>query len=162
MNKQQLRSLALRNLLFTMLQPGMVAGVIPWLLAKQHFRHAFASFGGFRQYAGAVIWLTGLAILLHCITRFALDGMGTLSPADPTRKLVISGLYRYSRNPMYVGVMLLLTGEALFCNAAILWQYSMLLLIIFHLFIIFYEEPRLRRDFGETYVRYSQQVRRWV
>src|SRR5689334_4979197 len=106
-------SLFLRNLFFTIIQPGIVVGFIPyWILGSPDasvFKKDFSSI----QYIAICIFTLGVSVLLYCITMFAIKGKGTLSPADPTKKLVVSGLYRFSRNPMYIGVMLILIGEAL-------------------------------------------------
>jgi protein-S-isoprenylcysteine O-methyltransferase Ste14 len=155
-------SLILRNLFFTLLQPGVVAGLVPFLLIRKNRQTLFSDPFEFHQYIGLVIWFIGILIMTHCIVRFATDGQGTLSPADPTKRLVIRGLYRYSRNPMYVGVMLILLGEAVFCQSAGLWIYCGIIFIAFNLFIVFWEEPRLQKDFGTEYELYCQQVRRWV
>jgi protein-S-isoprenylcysteine O-methyltransferase Ste14 len=114
------------------------------------------------QYAGAIVFLTGFVIMMICIINFAVKGRGTLSPADPTRKLVVSGLYRFSRNPMYAGVMLILIGEAIFFQTMNLWIYSFVVFIAFNIFIVLVEEPRLRKDFGEEYKTYCNKVRRWI
>jgi len=155
-------SLLLRNLFFTIVQPGLVAGLIPfWILggkAKNLFTNPFQ----FYQYAGAIVFIIGLMVMLHCILNFAVKGRGTLSPADPTKQLVITGLYKYSRNPMYVGVMLILIGEAIYFHSINLWIYLLMVCIAFNIFIILNEEPRLRRDFGEEYNRYCKKVRRWL
>src|SRR5690554_4112307 len=105
-------SLAFRNLLFTLLQPGLVAGLIPYWILGSRSGETFNNTLGVFQYLGLFIFAVGLAILIYCIIMFAVEGKGTLSPADPTKKLVVSGLYRFSRNPMYIGVMLMLMGEA--------------------------------------------------
>ena len=98
---------------------------------------------------------------MYCIYRFAVEGRGTLSPADQTKNLVAMGIYQYSRNPMYIGVMLALIGEVFFTKAALLMIYTGCVFIMFNLFIMFVEEPRLKRDFGEAYKLYCQKVRRW-
>lgn len=159
---QALPSLVIRNFIFTLLQPGVVAGLVPWYLAKVNFREALNASFQLHHYGGAFLFFMGLAVLLHCIFRFIIEGRGTISPADPTTRLVVKGLYRFSRNPMYVGVMLILTGEAVFARSATLWMYSGIIFLAFHLFILFVEEPRLRKDFGEAYDAYCRQVRRWV
>src|SRR5687768_254460 len=101
-------------------------------------------------------------ILFHCIYMLAKIGRGTLSPADPTKKLVITGLYRYSRNPMYVGVILILFGEAVIMQSIVLGIYLLLIFLLFNLFIIFHEEPRLHRAFGSEYFEYKKSVSRWI
>ena len=158
----ELLSLFFRNLFFTVLQPGLVAGVFPCLIAGRiNLQAAFAQFNGL-QGIGLAFFLPGFGILVHCIALFALKGRGTLSPADPTKKLVVSGLYRFSRNPMYVGVLLMLAGEAIFFESARLGAYALFVFVVFHLFVRFVEEPRLTRDFGNAYLDYCQKVSRWV
>ena len=154
--------LALRNLFFVLLQPGIVAGLAPYLIAKERFKEAFTNPLLLQHYIGLPIFLLGTYIMLHCVVRFAVDGFGTLSPADPTQRLVTSGLYRFSRNPMYVGVMLMLLGEVVFTQSGSLLFYSAIIFISFNLFIAYREEPRLRRDFGHDYETYCKTVRRWV
>lgn len=155
-------SLFFRNLFFTALHPGIVVGLGPfWILGNEmkiEFDHPLK----LHHYAGATVFVTGLIIMLVCIVSFALIGGGTLSPADPTKKLVAVGLYRFSRNPMYIGVMMMLIGEAVFFQSVALWGYSLCVFIAFNIFIIRVEEPRLRRDFGETYGKYCERVRRWM
>lgn len=155
-------SLLLRNLFFTILQPGLVAGLVPYLLIRNNRKVSFFDPWTIWQYAGAVIAIPGFFIMIICIIRFATEGKGTLSPLDPTKKLVISGLYKYSRNPMYVGVILLLIGEAVFWQSLILTGYTALIFIGFNLFILLHEEPRLKRDFKDEYTRYCQKVKRWL
>jgi protein-S-isoprenylcysteine O-methyltransferase Ste14 len=155
-------SLLLRNLFFTILHPGLVAGLIPfWILGRKANSRAFQSWQ-FSQYSGALVCAIGLVIMLSCIISFAVRGLGTLSPADPTKRLVITGLYRFSRNPMYIGVMMILIGEAIFFQSVNLWIYLLVVFIGFNIFILLHEEPRLRRDFGEEYNRYCQKIRRWI
>lgn len=104
----------------------------------------------------------GACILLWCIYAFARHGKGTLSPVDPARRLVVSGLYRYVRNPMYLGVTTVLLGETLFFKSMPLLGYTGLVFLLFNLFIRLYEEPYLRRQFGEAYERYCEKVGRWL
>ena len=152
-------SLFLRNLFFTVLQPGIVAGLIPYWILRDN--KTFDSPLQFYQYLGILLFLIGLVIMFHCIIRFAVEGRGTLSPADPTKKLVIKGLYKFSRNPMYVGVMMILIGEATFFQSNNLWVYLLFIFLAFNLFVLLFEEPRLLKDFGEDYRKYCQEVRRW-
>jgi protein-S-isoprenylcysteine O-methyltransferase Ste14 len=155
-------SLLLRNLIFTILQPGLVVGLFPYLLLRNSGKAFFPDSWTLWQYAGALTMMTGLLILLRCILRFATEGKGTISPIDPTKKLVAKGLYRYSRNPMYVGAVLTLVGEAVFWQSLVLAGYAVVVFIAFNLFIILHEEPRLKRDFGAEYEEYFQKVRRWL
>ena len=114
------------------------------------------------HFIGLVTFLTGLVVMLWCIISFAIKGRGTLSPADPTKKLVTSGLYNFSRNPMYVGVVFILIGEAILFQSPSLWLYLLLVFVAFHLFTIYVEEPRLKKDFGKEYDLYCQKVKRWI
>lgn len=144
------------------LQPGIVAGAVPYLLVRNKLSRLLNLPFQEHQYLALLLFLAGMAIVFHCVFRFFKDGLGTLSPVIPTKQLVIGGLYQYSRNPMYIGVMLLLTGEVLFCTTVNLLIYAILVFIAFHLFVVFKEEPRLKRDFGEQYNNYKHQVRRWI
>ena len=118
------------------------------------------TFDGY-HFSGLTIFTVGLVIMLICVASFAVRGKGTLSPADPTKKLVISGLYRFSRNPMYVGVTMMLLGESIFFRSYMVGAYALLIFIAFNIFIVFFEEPRLQNDFGSEYNEYIKKVRRW-
>jgi len=155
-------SLILRNLFFTILQPGMVAGLIPYFLLGNPRISSFKNNLGTVHYIALALFVAGVAILLYCISLFAVKGKGTLSPADPTKKLVVSGLYKFSRNPMYIGVMLILIGESLFFSATVMWIYSAMVFLAFNVFIIIHEEPRLESEFGTEYQQYLKTVRRWL
>ena len=155
-------SLFFRNLFFTILQPGLVAGLFPYLILGKSFQKPFAQPFQLPQYLGAILFIFGLVIMLNCIIRFAIEGRGTLSPVDPTKKLVVKGLYKFSRNPMYIGVMIILVGEIIFFSSYNLGVYTLFILLAFSLFIILIEEPRLRRDFGNDYHEYCKRVRRWL
>ena len=157
-------SLFIRNLVFTILQPGLVAGLIPYWIVGNNANDIFVQQLMQRglHYSGALLFLIGFAIMLHCIISFAVQGRGTLSPVDPTLRLVVTGLYKFSRNPMYIGVILMLIGEAIFFRSVDLWIYSLVVFVAFNIFILLVEEPRLRRDFGEEYKRYCEKVRRWI
>ena len=155
-------SLFLRNLLFTILQPGVVGVLIPYLILRNRVDRFFPEVWSASSVVGLILIIVGTAVVLVCITRFATEGKGTLSPLDPTKHLVIRGLYRYSRNPMYLGMMLLLTGEALFWWSSSMAVYAVIVFVGFNLFILLHEEPRLRRDFGPEYDSYVSSVRRWL
>ena len=155
-------SLFFRNLFFTILQPGIVAGLVPYWILGGKAGHSFTKHLQFYQYIGILLFLIGLIIMFHCIFRFAVEGRGTLSPADPTKKLVVKGLYKFSRNPMYIGVMMILIGEAIFFSSYNLWIYLLFVFLAFNLFIILVEEPRLRKDFAAEYFQYCRKVRRWL
>jgi protein-S-isoprenylcysteine O-methyltransferase Ste14 len=155
-------SLVFRNLFFTILHPGLVAGLIPFWILGRKAGNLVTRPWRFYQYPGAIVFAIGLIIMSLCIINFARKGKGTLSPADPTKRLVIAGAYRFSRNPMYIGVMIILIGEAIFFQSVNLWIYLPGIFLCFNLFILLFEEPRLRRDFGDAYRRYCREVRRWI
>ncbi|MGB4773981.1 MAG: methyltransferase [Daejeonella sp.] len=155
-------SLFLRNLLFTILQPGIIAGLIPFWIVHDQVLNFLKRPLGFYDYLGIVVSIIGVIILSLCILSFALLGRGTLSPADPTKNLVVKGLYQYSRNPMYVGVTMMLLGEVIMFQSVSLIIYSFSIFTAFNIFIILFEEPRLKKDFGEEYNKYYKKVRRWM
>lgn len=134
-----------------MVHPGLVAGLLPWLIARTNWQRIEADPFQPAVYSGLPIFLSGLAILGLSIIRFGKDGKGTLSPADPTKVLVTGGLYKY-----------MLAGESIITGSIPLWIYTTLVAILFHLFIIFHEEPRNHRDFGTEYAQYRTKVRRWL
>ena len=119
-----------------------------------------ARLGSF-QVAGMIVAAAGAAVALWCILSFALIGRGTPAPFDPPRRLVVRGPYRYVRNPMYLGAGLALAGAALFYETGLLWAYAAGFLLLTHLLVVLYEEPTLRKTFGEDYETYRRQVRRW-
>jgi protein-S-isoprenylcysteine O-methyltransferase Ste14 len=117
---------------------------------------------GFPQIAGMVIGTLGGAIALWCVYTFATIGKGTPAPFDPPRRLVTRGPYQFVRNPMYIGAGLALIGAALFYESLSLLGYVGILFLIVHSFVIWYEEPTLRRTFGNDYEEYCRKVRRWL
>jgi protein-S-isoprenylcysteine O-methyltransferase Ste14 len=108
------------------------------------------------------VWLTGAAIILRCFTDFTFTGHGTPNPADPPKTLVTSGLYRYVRNPIYVGVLAITIGHFLWFRTIWMLIYALGLFLIFHLFFTLYEEPTLRKKFGAAYEQYCTSVPRWI
>jgi protein-S-isoprenylcysteine O-methyltransferase Ste14 len=114
------------------------------------------------QYLALLLLLLGTAVYLRCVWDFAVTGRGTPAPIDAPKVLVVRGLYRYVRNPMYVGVLLVVLGwSALFGSSALL-IYAGSVGLFFHLFVVVVEEPILRRKFGESYEQYCSSVRRWL
>jgi protein-S-isoprenylcysteine O-methyltransferase Ste14 len=155
-------SLLVRNLFFTILQPGIVVVLIPYFILGDKVNTIFTEPFGIQQVMSAIIFFIGFLIMTTCILRFAFYGRGTLSPADPTKQLITVGLYKYSRNPMYIGVLLMLIGLSVLFGSNSLGMYTMFVFISFNIFIVFFEEPRLRKDFGEDYMNYCKRVRRWI
>src|SRR2546429_8995678 len=152
--------LLLRSIFFTFLQPGTVAVLIPyWLISSRGA--GFARDQPLR-YAGLPLMAIGATGLLWCIWDFFSVGRGTISPIDPPKHLVVRGLYRYVRNPMYVAVVTTLTGEAIFFLSMPVLIEAGVFIVLAHLFVTCYEEPALRRRFGKSYERYLQRVGRWI
>ena len=116
---------------------------------------------GLWQATGILLAVAGAALAVSCIVAFALVGKGTPAPFDPPRRLVVRGLYRYVRNPMYIGAGLAMTGAALFYQSFALFAYVGVFFLVSHLFVAAYEEPTLRRSFGNDYEAYCDEVRRW-
>ena len=152
--------LALRSIFFTLLMPGMVAVVIPWFIAYRNHAIQFSHWTLLRC-GGLVLFVVGAGILLWCIWDFAVFGRGTLAPIDPPTQLVVRGPYRYVRNPMYVGGALLVLGESALFETLVLLVYSAVFIAVAHCFVVLYEEPTLRRQFGESYKTYCRRVHRW-
>ena len=154
-------SLYIKNIIFFILQPGLVVGLIPYLMIRNRLSPILSGRFSLLDYFGLVLILLGLLIALYCVYRFIIDGLGTLSPVHRTKALVVKGLYKYSRNPMYVGMLLVLIGEFIITRSVHLLAYTIVVGLAFHLFVIFVEEPRLTRDFKTEYLDYMNRVRRW-
>ncbi len=149
--------LLLKNLLFTLLAPGTVAVMVPLyaLPSKTVNPSALSALG--------ILALgIGLATYTWCIWDFASFGKGTPAPLDPPRHLVIRGLYRYSRNPMYLGVLGVIFGWALLFQSLVHAFYGACVAVCFQLFVVFYEERVLRQKFGASYEQYCSRVGRWI
>jgi protein-S-isoprenylcysteine O-methyltransferase Ste14 len=151
--------LFLRTLLFTILVPGTVLVLIP--LALLHSRLGPPLDFSPVYYLGIVPLFIGLVVIFWCFADFIRPGRGTPAPYDPPRTLVIGGLYRYVRNPQYVGVFLVALGEAFLSRAPVLFGYTLFLLLAYNLLVRCYEEPTLKRQFGEAYQEYCATVPRW-
>jgi protein-S-isoprenylcysteine O-methyltransferase Ste14 len=118
--------------------------------------------GGALHPAGLPALGIGLFLLLWCVREFYVSGKGTLAPWSPPRRLVTTGLYRFSRNPMYVAVALMLTGWTIACPSRMLAIYTCLVIVAFHLRVVFGEEPWLARTHGATWDEYRACVPRWL
>ena len=147
----------LRALFFVLLLPGTLGYALPIWIGSASGRPP----GALRGLA-LVPLAAGTSVLLWCVRDFAVRGRGTLAPIDPPTELVAIGLYRWVRNPMYVGVVTTLLGHALWFGSAWLLLYAALVANGFHLFVVLYEEPALGRRFGESYQRYRDSVPRWI
>lgn len=146
-----------KTLLFTLVMPGTVGVYLPqWLKS-----------GGVQlppalRVAGLLLLSCGAAIYFWCAWDFVSKGLGTPAPIDAPRVLVVKGLYRFTRNPMYVGVLSVILGQALYYGSLSIARYGCLVLAAFYLFVLFYEEPTLRKLFGAQYEDYCRKVPRWL
>lgn len=152
--------LLLRSIFFTFLLPGTVTVLIPYWTVSS--RRTEPSANHPIRYVGIPLILFGAAGLAWCIWDFFLQGRGTLAPIDPPKHLVVRGLYRYVRNPMYVAVVTILIGEAIFFISGSVLLEAGVFIVLAYLFVVFYEEPTLRRQFGAAYEEYLRTVGRWI
>ena len=149
---------ALGSLLFLVVAPGVMAGLVPWALTGWEVH------GDPSWIAAAAGWLlvaAGSAALLHAFARFVLEGIGTPAPVAPTQHLVVGGLYRYVRNPMYIAVTSVIVGQALILGRPGLLVYAALFGAVVWSFVHWYEEPTLERSFGAEYEAYRRAVPGW-
>src|SRR5215468_6343952 len=138
--------LLLRSIFFTFLLPGTVTVAIPYWILSSRDAGIFSNGNAFR-YLGVPLIMIGAAGLLWCIWQFFSEGRGTLAPIDAPKHLVVRGLYKYVRNPMYVSVATILIGEAiLFMSSAIIIETGIFMVLVY-LFVVFYEEPTLQQRF---------------
>jgi protein-S-isoprenylcysteine O-methyltransferase Ste14 len=151
----------LKTLLFTLLVPGSVTILIPWLLLHWGWQPFPMPLGPLR-WLGLPLILAGAAGYLRCAWDFARTGRGTPAPLDPPKRFVARGLYRYARNPMYVSVGMVLAGEAIWFEASVLLLMVAAFWLLVHLFVVLYEEPHLARSFGAEYEDYRRRVPRWL
>ena len=152
----------LRSALFTMvffvLAPGANAGLVPWLVTGWDRPDGAV---GVADGAGAALVVLGLLVVVVCFVRFVTEGRGTPAPLAPTEQLVIGGLYRYVRNPMYVGVAAVIAGQALIFRSTGVTAWLVVFLVAVVAFVKGYEEPRLAEQFGDSYERYRSSVPGW-
>ncbi len=147
--------------LFLLLAPGVVAGLIPWWITGWEVAEPFEHWAPLRV-VGALFLAGGIGVLLHAFARFVIEGLGTPAPVAPTERLVVGGLYRYVRNPMYLAVLAAIVGQALLLGRLELLGYAALVAAAFAAFVHWYEEPTLRRQFGKEYDAYREAVPAWL
>lgn len=152
---------AIASALFLVIAPGTVAGLVPWWITRWRFGTLALAWLPV-QLLGGLLALAGALVLLDSFARFALQGLGTPAPIFPTRHLVVGGLYRYVRNPMYLAVLSMIAGQGMIFGSLRLLEYAALVWLCFHLFVVGYEEPALRAAFGAGYDGYCAGVRRWI
>ncbi len=153
-------TVAIKSFLFTLIVVGGLTVLMPYLLivnAKARFSSELSN-----RILGISLITFGAALYAICTWDFALTGKGTPAVWDPPKKFVFKGLYRFVRNPMYIGILLILTGEAIAFQSLTLLAVSAGLALIFHMFVVLYEELHLRKIFGESYQEYCRSVNRWM
>jgi protein-S-isoprenylcysteine O-methyltransferase Ste14 len=151
----------LGSAVFLVIAPGFVAGLVPWWISRWRVEAPFFGMPLLR-FVGGMLTTLGVICLLDSFVRFALQGVGTPAPVFPTRHLVVTGLYRYVRNPIYVAVVVTILGQGLILGNATLLEYGGLVLLLFHVFVLVYEEPTLRASFGSEYKSFCAEVPRWI
>src|SRR5215471_9903916 len=152
---------AFGSAIFLALAPGTIAVLVPYWICRWHVATPFPAFLVFRV-VGVLLVAAGLPVLLDSFARFAFQGLGTPAPVAPPRTLVVTGLYRRVRNPMYVAIMLCILGQGLFFGSASILVYGLFAWVAFHTFVVLYEEPTLRGKFGGAYEEFCAHVPRWI
>src|SRR5271165_5539910 len=151
----------LGSAVFFVVAPCMLAGIVPWSITGWQLRPPFLGLELTRG-IGAIMILAGVPGLVDAFARFALQGLGTPAPIAPPRNLVVTGLYRYVRNPIYVALVAIILGQAVLMGDWRLIVYGALLWLFFHVVVVVYEEPTLERTFGREYVAFRAAVPRWI
>jgi protein-S-isoprenylcysteine O-methyltransferase Ste14 len=152
--------LILRSVFFTITLPGLGIIGIPYLIIRVSGPVTIQGISPALIFT-IFLWLISVGVLLYCIWSFAWYGRGTLAPVVPPKHLVVQGIYRYTRNPMYLAVFAALLIESLIFSNLGIFVYAVFAFILFHLFVVGYEEPKLRDQFGASYVEYQTAVPRW-
>jgi len=162
MKDHRRRALAITgSVIFLLIAPVTVAGLVPFWISRWRMEVSFWTLRLLRL-MGVLLVLAGVPVLLDSFARFAIQGLGTPAPVFPTRHLVVQGLYRYVRNPMYVALVTVVLGQALFFGSFLLLEYCVILWLVFHLFVLLYEEPTLQATFGDEYRTFCAHVPRWI
>ncbi len=150
-------SLVLRNVAFTIVVPGLGGAWLPWRILTNGGRPAVPT-----AWAGVSVFALGIALYVWSVTNFAVVGDGTPGLWDSPRRVVVTGPYRWVRNPIYISALLIVVGEAWVFLSPQLLAYAGAMAVFFHLFVTGYEEPRLRRRFGAAYLDYRRAAPRWI
>jgi protein-S-isoprenylcysteine O-methyltransferase Ste14 len=151
----------LGSAVFLFIAPGTLAGLIPWWISHWRMQEALVRLQALR-WVGAGLILAGVVAIIECFARFAWQGLGTPAPVFPTKRLIVMGLYRHVRNPMYCAVTGIILGQGLLLGDAWLIGYGAAVWMAVHLFVLTYEEPTLRRTYGADYEAFRAGVPRWM
>ncbi len=149
--------LFLKAALFTAVVPGTVAVIVPLLLKEDRLAAGGATLG-----LAVCLFALGIGLYLRCVWDFAVSGGGTPAPIDAPKRLVTNGVYRYSRNPIYIAELTMIAGWAILFTAPIIVAYGVVLFVVLSLAVRRYEEPRLARQFGDQYAAYAEATGRWL
>lgn len=153
----------LKSILF-----GLVSGVImmiiaPYLLAVLNDNLNFPVYNNLlSSIIGFILFILGVSIFIYCSALFSKLGKGTPAPVEPPKKLVITGIYRFTRNPIYIGYFFIFLAEFLIFGRLLLLFYLAFMIISIHLYVVYYEEPILKKRFGDSYIEYTKKVPRWI
>jgi protein-S-isoprenylcysteine O-methyltransferase Ste14 len=151
---------AVGSAVFFLAAPGVVAGLIPWLLTRWQAREPLPYWAPMRV-LGGILLVAGLIALIRAFVRFVMEGLGTPAPIAAPERLVVGGVYRYVRNPMYVAVLAAIVGQGLLLGRLGLLLYAAATWLLVAAFVRWYEEPTLTRRFGEDYETYRRAVPAW-
>jgi protein-S-isoprenylcysteine O-methyltransferase Ste14 len=153
---------AVGSAVFFVVAPGVVAGLVPWLISGWQLPAPMSPFAIIRLTTGAALLIVAVVVLVRAFARFVVEGGGTPAPVAPTERLVIGGDYRFVRNPMYLAVVTAVLGQAMIFGSLTLLLYALTVWGIMAAFVRWYEEPLLLERYGDQYERYRQAVRAWM
>jgi protein-S-isoprenylcysteine O-methyltransferase Ste14 len=154
-------SAILGTIVFVAVVPGTVVVLVPWYLSRWTFRLPVLG-TELTRWLGLGLIVAGLPVFVQFLLRFVREGHGTPAPVAPTKRLVVGGPFRYVRNPGYLGVVAMIAGQGFLLGNVDVLGYAAVVALAFHLFVVTYEEPTLRRTFGAEYEEYCRAVPRWV
>jgi protein-S-isoprenylcysteine O-methyltransferase Ste14 len=153
---------AVGSAVFFVVAPGVMAGLVPWLISGWQLPRPMSPLAIVRLAAGVVLLALAVVVLVRAFVRFVVEGGGTPAPVAPTERLVLGGDYRFVRNPMYLAVVTAVLGQAMIFGSLALLGYALAVWAIMAAFVRWYEEPLLLRRYGDEYQRYREAVRAWV
>ena len=159
---RRLTTAAVGSAVFFVVAPGIVAGLVPWLISGWDVRWPMSAFGVVVMALGSALLAVAIVVLIRNFVRFVVEGRGTPSPVLQTERLVVGGDYRFVRNPMYLAVIAAILGQAMIFGSLALLIYALAVWAMMASFVRWYEEPTLLTRYGDDYERYRQAVRAWL